>query len=139
MTNLGNLDCCTRVPKFAGRIIRHVPEVIYRILLVPAIEERCCRVHLTPTVNRRVLFELSTVKIVYGILCSESLAGEERLRASRHPKSETRNNLRWAATPAMAAFVLDVRSKRLPGQPRVRPKRPNDGEDPSFQCLIVKE
>jgi hypothetical protein len=31
MTNLGNLDCCTCVPKFAVRIIRHVPELIYRM------------------------------------------------------------------------------------------------------------
>jgi hypothetical protein len=32
MTNLENVNYCTRVTKFAGRISWHVPEVIYRIL-----------------------------------------------------------------------------------------------------------
>jgi hypothetical protein len=33
MTKYGNLNCCTRVTKFARQISWHVPEVIYRILL----------------------------------------------------------------------------------------------------------
>ena len=34
LTYFGNVNGCTRGPKFAGRIFRHVSVVIYRILLV---------------------------------------------------------------------------------------------------------